>query len=130
MSNGVTPEAPAAKKKGLSTLAWVLIGCGGLIVLGLVLFVAGGLFVGSKVKQFAEEAQKNPVAAIGKAYAMVTPDVEFVSADEEAKTLTLRNTKTGKSITISADDLEKGRISFEGEDGSITVGGADEGGGT
>lgn len=126
MSNGIAPEAPVAKKKGLSTLAWVLIGCGGLALLGVALFVGGVGFLGYKAKQFAEDAEKNPVAAIGKAYAMVTPDVEFVSADETAKTLTLKNTKTGKTITITAEDLEKGRISFDTEDGSISLGGGDE----
>lgn len=134
MSNGMVPEVPAAKKKGLSPIAWILIGCGGLIVLGIVLFVAGVGFVGFKAKQFAQEAEKNPVATIGKAYAMVTPDVEFVSADETTKTITLRDTKSGKTVTISADDLEQGKISFETEDGSISIGGEepppDQGGGT
>jgi hypothetical protein len=56
--------------------------------------------------------------------------VELVEADEASRRVTFRDTKTGKTLTFDADDLEDGRISFETEEGTVTVGaeGGEEGG--
>ncbi len=124
------PSAPEQKKKGLSPLAWILIGCGGLILVIGILFVAGVGFVGYKAKQFAENVEKNPVATLGKAYAAVNPDLEFVSADEDGRTITFRDVKSGDTMTIDADDVEQGKITFKTKEGEMTFDaqGGDEGG--
>lgn len=124
------PGAPEQKKKGLSPLAWILIGCGGLILVVGILVVAGVGFVGYKAKQFATDLEKNPVTIAGKAYAALHPDVEFVSADEESREITFRDVKTGEITTINADDIRDGRITIKNDQGEVTFdakGGADGG---
>ncbi len=122
------PGAPEQKKKGLSPLAWILIGCGGLVlVVGIVLTVVVGYGV-SKAKQFANDFEKNPVAMAGKTYAALNPEVEFVSADETSREITLRNVKTGETLTIDADDVKDGKITFKTDEGEVRFdaqGGAD-----
>jgi hypothetical protein len=114
------PGAPEQKKKGLSTLAWILIGCGGLIlVAGVVVTVVIGYGV-SKAKDFVQEAEKNPVTMIGKTYAAVNPDVEFVSADENSREIVFRDVKTGETVTISADEIQDGKLKVKTKDGEMT----------
>lgn len=114
------PGAPEQKKKGLSTLAWILIGCGGLILVGGILFTVVLGYGVSKAKQFAQDIEKNPVTTIGKTYAAVTPDIEFVSADEDSREITFRDTKTGETMTISADEIQDGKIKLRTKDGEMT----------
>ena len=113
---GAPPQQPPVKK-GLGPLGWILIGCGGLIVVGGLVFgglmMAGGYFV----KKKAEEFEKNPAFAAAKLAVQVSPDVELVSADEEKGTLTIKNKKTGEVMTISAEDAKEGRWSVETKEG-------------
>ena len=44
------------KKKGLSTFAWIAIGCGGLIIVGLVAVFGLGFFAFQKGKEMVTEA--------------------------------------------------------------------------
>ncbi len=120
MTYGSAPAAPAPPaKKGLGPLAWILIGCGGLIVLLGILFFAGVGFLGYKAKQFAENAESKPVETLAKVVAMTNPEIAFVSADEEAKKATFRNEKTGETLTISLEDMQAGKISFETDKGKV-----------
>lgn len=76
-------------KSGLSPLAWVGIGCGGLAVLGIIgmviLFFAGGLWVSDKVEKFSAQVS-DPVGAAEFALDM-HPDLEHVSTNREAGTM-------------------------------------------
>jgi len=116
------PPPPGAQppKKGLGPLGWVLIGCGGLIVVGGLIFgglmMAGGWFVKNKAAEF----EKNPTFAAAKLAVQVNPDLELVSADEEHSTLTVKNKKTGEVATFSAEDAKEGRWSFKTKDGTAT----------
>jgi len=91
----------------------VLAGCGGLLALGLIVAVALGLFV----KQKASEFGSNPGFAAAKLLASMNPDVDVVKADERTGRITLREKKTGKVVTLDFRDIQKGRISFENEEG-------------
>lgn len=124
--------APAAQKKGLPPLAWVGIGCGAIVVIGLIgmaiLFAMGVSWLGGK----AEEFEENPAMASAKMMVRVNPELELVEADDEAGTLTVRNRKTGEVATVGLDELEEGRITFKSDDGeevSIGVEEDAEGGG-
>jgi len=128
MSQPVVPPPPpgatgaAAPKQGLSTAAKVAIGC-----LVAVLLVAGGCFVVTAffvkkgvdaAKGFVEDVENNPDAAAVKAMELamrMNPDVEVVSSDPDAGTLTLREKRTGKVVTFNAEDLKAGKFSFESE---------------
>lgn len=122
MSNGFAPQTPVApKKKGLSPIVWVLIGCGALLLLGMLTCVGGVSFLGYKAKNMVKEMEQNPAAAVGKMIAATNPDIEFVSADEAAKTVTFREVKTGKEVTFSVDDLKEGKFSITTDEGTVKI---------
>ncbi|MFB3776207.1 MAG: hypothetical protein ACE141_01315 [Bryobacteraceae bacterium] len=104
---------PSAPPKKTSPLIWVLVGCGGLIVIVILVLFAFGFFVSRKASEFS----KNPGFAAAKMMASMNPNVDLVKADESTGKITLRDKKTGKTVTLDFQDIQKGRISFEGEDG-------------
>lgn len=106
-----------AAKKGLHPLAWVAIGCGALLVIGLVVVVAGGLFVAKKVGDVAEDFEKNPTKAAAELVVKLNPELDLVESDEAAGTMTVRNNKTGEQATLNFDDIAEGRFSFQNDDG-------------
>jgi uncharacterized protein YneF (UPF0154 family) len=117
MSNG--EQAPA--KKGLPVWAWVGIGCGALMILVLVVVMVGGFFVARKVKDVAADFEENPAMATARMIVKLNPELEEVSTDEDAGTMTVRNTKTGEEITVNFEDIEEGKFSFTTDKGEITV---------
>lgn len=117
MSNGEQGTA----KKGLPIWAWVGIGCGGLLILVLVVVMAAGFFVANKVKDVAADFEDNPAMATARMIVKLNPELEEVSTDEEAGTITVRNTKTGEIITVNFDDIEDGKFSFTTDEGEVTV---------
>jgi hypothetical protein len=123
----VPPPPPATEKKGLSTGAKVAIGCLVALVVCMggcaIAAYMGMSWVGNKAKNFAEDMEKNPNAAAVTAVEMMVkfnPDVDVVSSDKSAGTITLRDKKSGKVVTFSAVDIQNGKFSFE-EDGKKTT---------
>jgi len=116
-----------AERKGLHPLAWVAIGCGVLLVVGAVaatvLMVGAARFAKNKVEDFADQIENRPVETTAKALAMVSPELEFVTADEEARTATFRNAQTGEEVTVDLEDIEQGRVVFSknGEETTFDV---------
>ncbi len=132
---GYAPPPPAApKKSGLPALAWIGIGCGAIVLIGVIAF---SLLVGwgvHKAKGFAEKADKDPSYAAMKVAEIAikaNPDYELVSADEDAHTFTVRETKTGKETTIDLADIQNGKLGIKSGDQEMTVGAEsdDNGGG-
>jgi hypothetical protein len=117
------PNAPVPKR-GLGVGAWIAIGCGGLLLLGLIIFLVAGWFVARKVKEVAA----NPALAAAKVIDMANPDIELVSSDDTARTVTFKKTATGETFTFSWDDIEQGRFSITDGSGSTTTLGVDESG--
>jgi hypothetical protein len=124
------PPVPQPKKKGLSVLAWIGIGCLGILVIGGVVTSVVVYYVANKVQEFAKEVEEDPVAAMATAFAAGNPDIELVATDKENRTVTFREISTGKELTFNYDDVENGRISFSsgGETAELQVTG-DEGSG-
>ena len=127
MSEPVQP-APAPKK-GMSTGAKIAIGCLiGLVVVVGGCFVVTGYFVKkgvNSVKEFAEKAQNDPDGAAFDAAVFafkMNPDAEIVSKDEDAKTITVRDKKSGKEITFNLDDIKSGNLSMESDGEKVNVG--------
>jgi hypothetical protein len=124
-----TPAAPAASsapaappadvgRKKTSPVIWIIGIVLALMVLGVLAMVGAGLFVASKVKQAGldpELLQRNPAVAITKMLAAVNPDVEMVSLDEGKGVVTLRDKKTGKTVTLNFEDVRQGKITFQAE---------------
>lgn len=117
MTNG----GPVPVKKGLPTWAWVGIGCGALLVVVLIVMMAVGFFVARKVKDVAADFEKDPALAAARMIVKLNPELEEVAVDEEAGTITVRNTKTGEVITANFQDIKDGKISFESGGKEITV---------
>ena len=126
---GAYPPPPPPKKG--NTLLLVLGGCATLIVVGVICFFVVSYLVVQKAKRVAKDSgfdteliQKKPALAAAKAIVALNPDLELVSSDDEKGTLTIRDKQTGEVITVTADDANKGKLSFKqnGKDvGSLQV---------
>lgn len=106
--------------KKLSPLAWIGIGCAGLIlvgaiVTGVVLFWAKG-----KVDDFVADSEKNPALATAKILAMTNPDIEIVGSDDQAQTVTIKDVKTGETTTFNLEQLNQGKWSVTTDEGTTT----------
>ncbi len=136
MTNGTTQTPPpppgggsaytpgtAPQKKGLSPLAWVGIGCGVILLIGIVVAGVLGWFAVSKAKEFAENPEMNAAKLIVRA----NPDVELVESDDEAGTLTIRNVETGEVTTVDVSEVKEGRLRFTDEEGQEVSMGVEEG---
>ncbi len=110
------------QKKGLGVLGWVLIGCGGLIVLGGAVMVVGGLFVFNKAKEVAEEFEQNPELAQAKWMARLHPDIDLVSSDPEKNTVTFFNNKTEEEFVANLNDIREGKFTIKNVDGKTVFG--------
>jgi len=113
-----SPPLPAGQKKGLSGLAWLGIGCGGLILLAIVGFAVAAFFFGGKVRDFAKDAQKNPTKAT--ASMMVSMGVgEMVAEDDVNKRYTVREKQSGKLTTFYWDAKANAPKSVPGDFSAI-----------
>lgn len=114
--NPYAPQPPVGPKK-TSPWIWVGVGCIALLLLGAGTCV----FIGYKAKQkfggMAEDFKNNPELAAVKLAISMNPDVELVSSDDEAKTVVVRDKKTGKEMTLNFEDIQNGKFSMEGPDG-------------
>lgn len=123
------PQAPPGQPQQKKKSPWgcILIGCAVIVVLALV--GGGGLvwYGWHKAKQMGFDPklwQENPTAAAAKMVATVNPDVEVVATDKDAQTITLKNKKTGQTITVDLEEIKEGKIRFfddEGKAATISV---------
>lgn len=97
------PPQPAAKKRNI--WLWVLVGCGGLTVLGVLVAAVVAYFL----YYAADQVAKNPVRSAAKVVEMLNPDIEVISVDEEKQLVTFRDKKTGTVTTVSLEELQKRR---------------------
>jgi hypothetical protein len=125
-----SPPPLPGPKKGSSVLAWLGIGCGGILVVAFVVIVIAFVFFGSKAVEYARKAEKNPAKAAAELFVRVNPDVELVSTDEQAGTMTIRIKETGKLATVTYADLAQGRFSVTSEDGEFRIEADPSGGGS
>lgn len=112
-----TPSGMPAPRKGMGPLGWIAIGCGTIALLGFLAVVAGGWFVKRKVDQYKD----NPTIAAAELLVRANPDLELVSSDPEKGTMTIKNTKTGETVTMNAEDIENGKLTFETAEGTTEI---------
>lgn len=128
MSMSTTPISPGPPtadqtRKKTNPIIYILAGCGGLIVIGGIVAAVAMYFVYNKAKQMGldpELMKKNPAMAVAKMVAATNPDVEVLSSDEAKGTITVRDKKTGKVITVTIDEAKNGKIVIK-EDGKEAV---------
>jgi len=119
-SNYVPPIPGQPAKKKTAWWVWGLLGCGGLIVVVVVIAVAGLGYLWTKVP-------KTELGVVARAIQLTNPDIEVVSLDEDRQTVTLKDKKTGKELTVNLEDAKNGKFSFSSNDGkeSVTFSGED-----
>jgi hypothetical protein len=83
--------------------------------------MAAGFFVARKVKDVAADMEKDPALTVARMIVKASPELEEVGVDEEAGTITVRNTETGEVITVDFDAIKEGKLGFKSGDKEITV---------
>lgn len=121
----INEEKPEKKKMG--TGSKVAIGCGVVLVIGIIVLavalVTGVQFLSKKAEEAGIDAdliKKNPALATAKMIVAANPELELVEVDEKAGTVTIRNKKTGEKLTVDFEDIEKGRLTFKTDEGEMT----------
>ena len=106
---------PVAPVKGkVSPIVWIILAVVGLFVLGIIGLVGAGLFV-------AHTVVTNPGLVLAKIITAANPDAEVLDTNEGSQTMRIRDRKTGEEVTLSFDDIKKGRLRFSarGKDGEV-----------
>jgi hypothetical protein len=114
-----TPQAAPPVKGKISPLVWILIAVAGVIVLCVVGLGLAAVYVA-----------KNPGLVMTRLITAANPDAEVLSTDTGSQTVRIRDRRTGKEVTLSFDDVKKGRfkISAMGDNGemaSVEIGGGE-----
>jgi hypothetical protein len=111
---------PATSKKGLGTGAKIGIGCGVIVLLAIIAFVIGTVMLGSKLTEFAKEAQENPTRAAATMMVKASVgNIEMVAEDDANRRYTVKETKTGKLTTIYWSEKTKAPEIIEGDFSAI-----------
>ncbi len=114
------PVPPIAPKKGLGTGAKIGIGCGIIVLLAIIAFIVSAVMLGGKVKEFVDEAQKNPTRATATMMVKTTAGaMEMVAEDDANKRYTLKETRTGKLTTVYWDEKKQAPEVIEGDFSAI-----------
>jgi hypothetical protein len=109
---------PPPPQKKSNVMVWVLAGCGTFVVLGVIAVMLGGYFVWNKAKEAGldpELMQKRPALAVAKMMVAANPDIELVSVDDEKGLITIKDKKTGKTVTVNLADVESGKVTLKGD---------------
>ena len=112
--------SPASQKKGLGALAWVGIGCGGLLVLVVIAVAVFGMILAPKMKKFADEAQSNPTRAMASLMVTVSAgEMEMVAEDDANKRYTVKQKQNGKLTTVYWNQKKNAPETIEGDFSAI-----------
>ena len=115
-------------KKKTSPIVWILLGVGGFFLLCIIAVVGLIGYGVHKAKQAGfdtELAKKNPQLAAAKLAMTLSPNIKIISSDDDRGSLTVRNTETGKVVTMTFDPQQnKFVVTEQGNEGStMTLGG-------
>jgi hypothetical protein len=132
-TSATSAASAAPSRPKTSLLTWILVGILGVALLAGIAVFAGGLWVANKVKQAGVDPdlfRENPGLAISKLVAAADPDEEVISTDSAAGTVTLRDRRSGKEVTLSIDQVKKGHLRLEADDDQghralVQIGGGD-----
>ncbi|WP_009960742.1 hypothetical protein [Verrucomicrobium spinosum] len=115
------PQSP--KKKGMSGLAVAGMGCGALLLLTMV---AGGLLgmkACQKIKEVAGDLdfEKNPTKAAAMIALRMNPDLEVITVNDATGEVTVKEKKSGDTITMSFDDIAQGKFTIKNAKGETVT---------
>jgi len=111
---GIAQPNVSIEPKKTSPIVWILLGVVGFFVLIGFVAMAGIGFLAHKVAQ-------NPALAITKLVTAANPDIQVLSTDEGANTITLRDKRSGETMTMNFDEVKKGKIVFKGNGQQATI---------
>lgn len=121
----VPPVVPGAPAKKVSPLVWILGGLAVLMFGGMLTCGVIGFLAVRAVKNAGFDPdlmQRNPGLAMAKMAAALHPDLQTVSTNERAGTITMREKSTGKMVTFKFD-TEKKTLVMTGDDGkTVNIG--------
>lgn len=112
-------------------MAWVGMGCGGLLVVAII---AVALVVGwgkRKVSEIQDEIASMTLGSMthdsaAEIMVQMHPDLEMVEEDPQTGEITVRVSSTGEELSFAAEELAQGRVTLKGSDGTeITLGQGD-----
>jgi len=111
--------APPITKRKTSPLVWILLAVAGIFVLCIVGLIGAGVYVA-----------RNPGMVVSKLITAANPDAEVLSTDIGSQTVRIRDRKTGKEVTLSFDDVKRGKLKFSatgdnGEVANLEIGGGE-----
>ena len=109
---------PQGPKKS-NALMWILVSLGILAVFVFVAFSVGSYLLYRTVKNAGFDPdlmRKNPGLAVTKMVTTLHPDMQVVSSDDSAGTVTVREKSTGKLLTFRFDP-DKKTLVIVGDDG-------------
>jgi hypothetical protein len=113
-------EEQAAKKKGLSPLAWIGIGCGVLILIAFFVMSAGLWFGGKMINRVVEDFEEDPARKTAELIVKMNPELELVETDKDEGTITVRIKESGEVATFDYSQIEEGKLTFESPEGKMT----------
>ena len=127
------PESSDAKK-GLSLLAWIAIGVGTFLVVGFAGCMALGIFVfrtgqeavreatGSEsLGDFVDGLRDDPARTAAEALIRLDPELDLISTDEAAGSITFRNNRTNEEATLHFEDIAEGRFRMTTAEGELSI---------
>jgi hypothetical protein len=112
------PPMPPPAKKGTPVWVWILAGVLGLFLLAGIAVVATGVFIYKQAKDVAD----NPTAALAKLAAISNPNIEVLGVDDANGKVTIKDKETGKTVTVSIDDLKQGKLEITSDEGTVQMG--------
>jgi hypothetical protein len=118
---GAQDEAGGERKRGVHPAVWIAAGCGAVLVLVAVVVMAVvgvGLF---KARDFVGDLRDNPIGAVAAMAIRSDPELEILETDDDAGTITFRNTRTGKVATMNFQDIADGKFSLTTDEGEFTL---------
>ena len=115
------PPATGARRPRAGVLGWLVAGCGLLILLAALGVFVGGLFVSRKARQAVDALTADPAMTAAELLVRMSPELELLASDREARTVTLRHRESGEITTVGLADLEDGAITFGQGEEEVTV---------
>src|SRR5258708_7343889 len=124
----VPPTGTPPPKSSNKVIFWVLGIIGGLIlvfILGVVGLVSYGVHKAKQMGFDSELANKNPGYAVAKMMLTSNPDLEIVRSDDSTGTVTVRNKRDGKTVTMKFDAEKKTMVVIDenGKEATVKISG-------
>lgn len=104
----------------------MLLGLIALIVLGVFIFSWGrGALEDAtgerSLSDIVESLEDNPARTIAETAIRMNSELELISTDDDAGTITFRSSETGEEATLNFQDIAEGRFAMTTPDGDFSV---------